>query len=399
MNVSNRSQPPTASERLKVLFITPWYPTQESPVSGVFIQEHAKAVQLYDDIVVFHTQRQAGLQKLWHIEPELDNSLSVRLPTYRLFHRQAKLPNLSFFLELGSLVSGLRRLQGQGFRPDVIHAHTYTAGTVAVLLAKWLRVPAIVTEHSTEFPRKLVRGAGVWRARMAFSQAAIVLPVSMALQRAIEAYGIHAQFQIVPNVVDSTLFYSALPRANGAMKRLLTVTMLDLSHKKGIPDLLNALARLQTQRTDWCLDIVGDGPARAGYERMVDDLNLTNRVKFQGAIPKSEVAQFMQQAHLFVLPSRFETFSVVTAEALAAGLPVLVTRCGGPEEFVSAEVGMTVPVEDVAALQSALNTMLDALDEYVPARIVEYATVRFSPQVVGAILHDIYLQTGKSYGK
>lgn len=399
MNVSIKNQQSIGSQRLNVLFITPWYPTQKSPVLGIFIREHAKAVQLYDDVVVFHTQRQANLRKAWYIEPESDNGLSAGLPTYQLLHRQAKLPNRSFFSELGSLISGLRCLRKQGFHPDVLHAHTYTAGSVAVLLGKWLRVPVVVTEQSTEFPRKLVRGAGVWRARLAFGQAAVVLPVSMALQRAIEAYGIHAKFQVVPNVVDTDLFRPALPRADGATKQLLTVTMLDPSHKKGIPDLLHALARLQTQRTDWRLDIVGDGPARAEYERMVADLNLTNRVKFQGAKPKSEVARFMQQAHLFVLPSRFETFSVVTAEALATGLPVLVTRCGGPEEFVSTEVGITVPVEDVGALQTALNTMLDTLNVYVPDRIAEYATACFSPQVVGARLHDIYLQAGKAREK
>ncbi|HOT92226.1 MAG TPA: glycosyltransferase [Anaerolineae bacterium] len=392
MNSINAQQE-LPGRRLKVLFITPWYPSQEQPVAGVFVREHAKAVQLYDDVVVFHSQRRSHLRKLWEIIPELDESLSAGLPTWHIMHRQLKLPNSSFFLELGGALSGLRRLRQQGFRPDIIHGHTYTSGAIAVLLGKLFHVPAIVTEHSTEFPRKLLKGAGLWKARVAFGQAALVLPVSMALQRGIEAYGLRARFQIVPNVVDTQLFHP-VPRIPGPIKRLLTVALLDPSHKKGIPVLLQALSQLP--RSDWQLDIVGDGPARAEYEQLVKSLNLTCSVKFHGSKSKAEVAQFMQQADLFVLPSRFETFSVVTAEALATGLPVLVTQCGGPEEFVSAEVGMTVPVEDMKALQIALNAMMDTLDTYVPVRIAEYAAMRFSAQTVGAKLHSIYLQTGKA---
>ena len=88
-----QSQKGHQDRRLKVLFLTPWYPTLENPVHGIFVQEHAKAVQLKDDVVVFHSQRCAGLPQRWHVELESDRSLTAGLPTYRILHKQAALPS------------------------------------------------------------------------------------------------------------------------------------------------------------------------------------------------------------------------------------------------------------------------------------------------------------------
>lgn len=384
--------------RLKILFITPWYPSQEHPVVGVFVQEHARAVQLYDDVVVFHCQRRDDLRKPWDVVQEVNSSLAAGLPTYRVLHRRAGLPNLSFLFELGSVLYGLRHVRRRGFRPDIVHGHTYTSGAVATVVAKLLGKPTVVTEHSSEFPRRKVRGAGVWKARLAFRHAAIVLPVSLTLKQAIEAYGISARFQVIPNVVDTDLFRPA-GDSGSLTKRLLAVALLGPSNNKGIPDLLRALGRVKAQRSDWHLDIVGDGPARSEYEQLAKDLNLVEDVAFHGNMPKPQVARLMQKSDLFVLPSWYETFSVVTAEAMAVGLPVLITRCGGPEEFVCREVGMTVPVNDIEALSSALSTMLDTLDSYSPTYIADYAAMRFSHQAVGAELHNLYLRSGQPYAK
>ena len=113
-------------------------------------------------------------------------------------------------------------------------------------------------------------------------------------------------------------------------------------------------------------------------------------VTFRGARSKREVAQFMQQADLFVIPSLAETFSVPAVEALACGTPVLSTRCGGPEEFIVEDVGSLVPSGDANALFRGLDQMLDNLHLYSRQRISKFARERFSPDVVGAQLHAVY---------
>jgi glycosyltransferase involved in cell wall biosynthesis len=91
-----------------------------------------------------------------------------------------------------------------------------------------------------------------------------------------------------------------------------------------------------------------------------------------------------------VLSSLCETFSAPAIEALATGIPVLSTRCGGPEEFITQDVGLLVAPADEESLYKGLEYMLDNLHLYSPQRISQYAAERFSPEVVGAKLHALY---------
>ena len=385
-------------ERLKVLFITPWYPTKEHPVSGVFVREHAKAVRIYDDVVVLHCAgSDAKIKGLWRMDQESDEGLTEGIPTYRVWHRRSPIPKTSYLLYLWSVFHAFRHIVAQGVRCDIIHAHVFEAGLPAVLIGRFHRIPVVVTEHWTLFPKKLLDMFSVWKASIAFRWARLVMPVSHSLQQAIKAYGIKARFHVVPNVVDTQLFYlnSSPQSKNQSLNRLLFVGLLDLSHKKGVPYLLQALGQLRQQRDDWQLDIIGDGPPRAEYERLAIDLGLGDKITFHGLKSKREVADFMRQAHLFVVPSLFETFAAVAAEALATGTPVLSTRCGGPEEFIVDDVGMLVPPGDAEALCKGLNYMLDRLKCFSPDRISRYARERFSAEEVGKLIHETYVTLGR----
>ena len=364
----------------------------------MFVREHAKAVRLYDDVVVLHCAgTDPTVKGLWRMEQESDESLTEGIPTYRVWHRRSPFPKTSYLLYLWSAFQAFRRIVAQGFQPDIIHAHIYLAGVPAVLIGKLNRIPVVVTEHSSGFPRKLLRRLDTWKARLAFKWADTIMPVSRSLQRSIEKYSIEARFQVVPNVVDTSLFSPQLRPADvHNPKRILFVGLL--LPVKGLPCLLQALAQLRDHRDDWHLDIVGDGPARAEYERLAIDSGLAARVTFHGLKSKREVAEFMRQADLFVLPSLFETFAVVAAEALATGTPVLSTRCGGPEEFIVEDVGMVVPPADAEALCKGLDYMLNHLDRFPPHQVSRYVTECFSPERVGEQLHTIYATYFQRHG-
>jgi glycosyltransferase involved in cell wall biosynthesis len=209
-----------------------------------------------------------------------------------------------------------------------------------------------------------------------------------------ESVGVQARYRIVPNVVDTVIFH-ARPgfrpiRDPSTVKRILFVGILDPTHNKGVPFLLEALVKLSGRRRDWHLDIVGDGPARETYAGRVDALGLSGRITFHGLLTKPCVAERMRQAAFLVLPSLCETFSVVSAEAIGSGIPVLATRCGGPEEFVTPDVGSLVPAGDSEALCAGLAAMLDGLERYNPQALAAYASRRFSPEAVGRELDQVY---------
>ena len=161
---------------------------------------------------------------------------------------------------------------------------------------------------------------------------------------------------------------------------------------KGIPYLLNALAVLKKKREDFHLDVVGYGPYREEYERMVINLGLSDKVKFHGMKTKREVAKFIKECEFLVLPSLYESFGIVLLEAMACGKPVITTLSGGQKEFVNENTGILVPAKDVNALASAIDYMLDNYHKYSPQRISKYVREAFSYKTIGKLLYNAYIE-------
>lgn len=378
-------------KRLKVLFVTNWYPTQKEPAKAVWVREQAKAAQLYDDVLVLHCAGpDVDLNSLWRIQEETEENLREGIPTWRMWYRPSAIPQTSFLTYFWTIVRSCGYLVRQGFRPDLIHAHIYDAGAPAIAFAKLNRIPVVISEHFSSFPRRTLGRLDLCKARLAFRCADLVIPPSHFLQRAIEQYGLRARFEVIPNAVDTALFFPAtsLRDHNSHDKRILFVGQME--PVKGISYLLQALSLRHRKRNDFRLDIVGNGGSRMSYEHLAADLNLGNVVAFHGLATRKEVADLMRRADLFVLSSLTETFSLPVAEALASGVPVLSTRCGGPEEFLVDDTGTLVPPGDVDALSKGLDHMLDNLHRYSRQWISQYARELFSPQRVGGKLHAVY---------
>jgi glycosyltransferase involved in cell wall biosynthesis len=368
--------------RLKILFITSWYPTSTNPLEGVFIREHAKSIYQYDDVTIIHLAGVSHTGRLWMLCEETNPQLMEGIPTYHYSFRKIPLPGLSYLIFLWGIWRVFRKLIVEGFHPDIIHANIYLAGVPAVILGRLYHIPVVITEHSTAFPRRLLSRNQIWKARLAFHNADKVLVVSHSLQAAIENLGIHTKFQIISNAVDQNLFYPANPPHNiGEQKRLLFVNRITL---------LKALSILNIQRIDWHLDVIGDGPRKSECERLVAFLGLDKQITLFGYLPKQTISEIMRQSDLFILPSHVETFSVVCAEALSSGLPVLATQCGGPEEFILQDVGRLIPVGEPEILAKELDWMMNHLEEFSPIKISDYAKRLFSQEVIGLQYHSLY---------
>jgi len=376
-------------DRLKVLVVTNWYPTKQHPARAVWVRELAKAAAIYDDVRVLHCPGSAPhLTRSWRIEQETDKGLREGIPVYRVWYRPPRIRKIAYLIYFRSMLRAFHHVEQGGFRPDIIHVHVYDAGAPAVLFGRLNHIPVVVSEHFSSFLRRSLGRLDVLKAWLAFRGAKLVLPVSHALQRAIEDYGIRARFQVIPNTADTILFSPPSARNGTNTKRLLFVGQL--TEARGVSYLLRALSHLHQTREDWQLDIVGDGDAKPEFERLAADLKLRDKVTFHGLKTKSEVAEFMRRAQLLVLSSLCETFSAPAIEALVSGIPVLATRCGGPEEFITQDVGLLVPPADEDSLYKGLDYMLTNLHLYSSQKISQYAAQRFSPEVVGAKLHAIY---------
>jgi glycosyltransferase involved in cell wall biosynthesis len=282
----------------------------------------------------------------------------------------------------------LRAIPELPFRPDLVHGHFYDAAGPTLLLARRLGVPYVLTEHSV-LARPLTR-----LEQRAFREAGRVMPVSRMLQNALESSGLEARYEVVPNVVDLDSF-SPAPHPPRPVKRLVAVTRM--TEIKGVPDLLEALRLLKGRRQDWTCELIGGGERGDDYRALASGLGL-DQVVFRGELRRLEVAAALREADLFVLASRVETFSVATVEAMACGLPAVVTACGGPEELVGPDSGVIVPKQDPAAVAVALDRTLSELDRFRPGEIAKGVAGRFGAEAVGRRLLEIYVETKKAAG-
>jgi len=373
-------------QKLKVLHIPDWYPSESHAARGIFVREHVKATALYADVVVLYNEGWDNLKTVYQIKEQIEDGIRV----LRVRHRRFLFSKTTYIFYFWSIFAAFKRLVREGWKPDIIHAHVYRAGVPAVFLGKRYGIPVVVTEHSTEFPRGLVKGLALWKAKFAFENAAFVCPVSRDLAMHIKRLGVKTRFRVIPNVVDTTLFYPLKEEKEEKKeeKRLLTVALLN--PKKGIPYLLQALALLKEKRDDFILDIVGDGPSRHEYEELVKSLGLDGKVIFHGLKPKTEVAEFMRRADVFVLPSLWENLPCVIIEAMASGLPVIATKVGGIPEMIDEETGILIPAGDVKSLFLALDKCLDCYSTFNKDRIASKARQLYSPMSVGKQFLEIY---------
>jgi len=413
----------TEKSRLKVLFLPAWYPSEISPVTGISIKEFAQAASLHNDIVVLYAypdlfgERRClyhfaegtedgiktiriryggGLLYLWRkfvtrggekgASSELESKSIV--PSSKIIRIPA-MP-IRAFLHYWSVFVAFRKLVKQGWKPDIIHAHVYSAGVPAVILGKLYKIPVVITEHYSGFAKDILTLPQRLEARFAMNRAAMILPLSQDLERHIKAYGIRNKFSVHPSLVDTKVFYPRTFKAKNRDEKKKILSVSFLTPRKGIHYLLEALGLIKEKREDFSLEIVGDGPSRGELEQLATKLGLDEMVKFHGLKLKQEVAQFMRECDFFVLPSLWETFGQVYIQAMACGRPVIAFDIGGPNEIINSDVGILVPPKDVNALTEAIEYMLDNYQNYSSEKIARYAEKRFGYEAVGKMLDAIY---------
>jgi len=409
--------------RLKILFLPAWYPREENPVEGIFIREHAKAALLYNDIVVLFACPDSFPQspKLYRISQDIEDgirTIRVRhggIVSYfrrKLVIKEQNQSGLSYLeskpaiisrklfripiriikwlLYYWSIFAAFHRLVKEGWRPDIIHAHIFIAGVPAVILGKIYRIPVIITEHWSVFPLNKLTLFDRIRVRFAMNRARLILPVSDNLKKHIKRHGVKNRFCVVPNTVDTRVFYPLLNRGKrkNEIKNILMVAWF--KPIKGVPYLLEALNQIKDRKKDFILDIIGDGPNRAEYEKMSADLGLSDVVRFHGLKTKEEIAKFMRECDFFILPSLWENLPCVLIEAIASGASVIATDVGGVKEIVNENVGVLIPSKQTEVLKKSIEYMLYNCGNYSPGEITKYAKERFSYEVVGLMLEKIY---------
>lgn len=270
-------------------------------------------------------------------------------------------------------------------RPEIIHAHVFTALPQAWLLSRLFRVPYVVTEHSSTVRRGMMSRGWRFLSRLGYRRAAAVIAVSEPLAKAVQTVAA-IPVQVVPNMVRDEFFADPLPARPPRKFRFVSVGYGE--PKKGWDLLLEAFAKMLSGGFEAELYLVGDAPEH--IRNLIDELGLQSSVSVWGRVEPGHVRAVLRRSDCHVMPSRVETFGIGTIEALASGLPVVMTETDAASVIVNDSNGLVVPVGDVAALASAMITMLGTPDRYDAEAIRAETYDRFSGQALASTLERVY---------
>ena len=378
---------------MHVLIVANGMPSAQNDLRGIFEWDQAKAISKTGLEVDFFS---VDLRSLRQIRPlGLRHGIkdgvrwhSVSIPVGAI-HRP-------LLCKIGALaLKELYRIvfEDNGKKTDIVHAHSTEVGCMSAYLVKEKGLPLVITEHSSAMVQPMISDDLRRIAEIGYSGADCVIAVSNFLKDAIYRYtGVVAQ--VVPNIVSSEFCYGKYTH-----KGMKFVSVANLNHGKRINVLVKAFAQLFKKYKDISLEIVGDGNLREHLERLASEERISDEVKFYGALPRQDINNLYKSCDCFVLPSAFETFGVAYIEAMAAGLPVIATRCGGPEDFVEESNGILVPIDDVDALADAMAYIYKNRNYFSGIRISESIKEQFSGDVVVKKILHIYDGILGAHGK
>jgi len=175
------------------------------------------------------------------------------------------------------------------------------------------------------------------------------------------------RLHIVPVGVDPGIF-RPMPHIARVPGRLMTTASADVP-MKGLTPLLEALAKVRTERPDAHLVVVGKPRDRSKIPALIERLGLGDAVQFVSGVTTERIVELYAETEVACVPSLYEGFSLPAVEAMACGVPLVATTGGAVPEVVGrdGETGLLVPPGDPSALATGILRALG--DPELRARI------------------------------
>lgn len=365
-----------------VLVIVQEYP-DESTLKGIWAEQQTRA------LAVRHACRVVMPLEVSGRELEPIRTERHGIPITRVRYRQIR---KTWWLPfLGAVLRGVLSQRAE-FRPDLLHAHMGTrAGWAAVVVGKLLRLPVVVTEHWGTVAERLAGDrSAAWALRYAIRNADEWIAVSHTLAAEIDALQLRPPVPVIGNVLDPVFMRPYRPAPPAPDLRLVYSGRID-NRTKGLDVLLEALALLRQEGASLPhLEILGDGPARATFEALARKLGVQEQVAFRGWLPPTTVADRLQEAHAFVMPSDYETYGMAYLEALACGRPVVGCSVGALPELIPDWAGLLVPPRSPQALAATIGELGRRSKAWDGPRMVEYARATCAPEAFRERVTEVY---------
>ena len=362
----------------KVLHLAKWYPNKEEPLLGIFIQKHIHSVQqYYDNKIISIYETNTINSNIHRVVNHLKNTEEVVF-----YHKKGLLNKIKVLFKVWK--------ETKRFKPHLIHAHVMGwTSSLAFFFSRTNQVPFLISEHWSGYRTKgyaQLNFVSKTLRKISAKQAEQICVVSNFLKQDMLKCGVTANYTTVGNVIDGI----ALDIEKN--KTFSFVFAGDLVQEtKNVKGILEAFSEILKHHKNIKLDIIGDGKDLKYFKELSHQLKLNNHVSFLGNQSNDYVFKTLSQSYVLILNSYFETFSIICAEALLCGIPVIATKCGGPESYLNDNTGILIDIDNKKQLTTAMESMINNYDQYEPKKLKDIAH-QFSMEIIGEKINQEYLR-------
>lgn len=381
----------------KILFLASWYPSRVNFLNGDFVERHAKAIALKNDVTVLFVSKDLQLKnKIYDFEYEEKDKVKV----YKAFYKEFD----SRFLILRKIVSQFQylrcfhqlfiRVTSEHGKPDFIHLYIpFKAGVYALYLHFFKKYKYVISEqHSYYMPASNGYEKNSfftkWLIKKIFQKSSAMHTVSKSLGEAlIEKNIIKNNFMVIPNVVNTNIFYLKEKADESVATRFVTIT--GNVYHKNTDGIIRAFKKVLNKRGDFKLDVVG--PGTEDLKLLAEKKGLSDHIFFHGAVSYENVAQINSFADAMIFFTRYETFGCVIIEANACGLPVIASDLPViRENIIEGFNGVFVRSEDEDELAEKILWYMNHKDNFDKQKIAFFTKNKFNYEAVSNQFNEFY---------
>lgn len=378
--------------RKNILFLSSWFPSKSHTTLGNFVQRHAEAVALLNNVHVLYVVFSSNQKEVFVIEDHEELGVKITI----VYCKPAGVFNP--IRKWRGFLLGLEHLKVKHqFHFDLVHHNVIWKDTWQPwLIHRKFKTPYIITEHWTGFD-KTSRGKTPLLlkpfAKFFTRNASALCPVTENLAVNMRSFGIIGNYRVVPNVVDTDLF-RLTDKPNDKVYFLHVSSLID--DHKNVSGILRSWKQAIGQNPNMHLTIGGDGPWEF-FQLEAQRLEIPSvSIAFFGEKKWAEIAELMQQSHCLILFSNYENLPCVIVESLASGSAVISTDVGGISEHINNERGILIAKQDERALVKAVLLYASEYQKTNKLELRIYAERHFSKQAIAVSYDEVYSRALKS---
>jgi len=373
-----------------------WYPHRHNMSLGSFVKKQILAAASFSRQIVFFVFEDSKIQKDFEITiHQVGNVMEIYVAFYPSKTKFGTLRKKKKAYQMA-----IKEVVEKNYLPNFIHAHSISfASFFGQKTANKYQIKWFLSEHwsgflpaSNGFGRMPFYKKKIWLNHA--NQANQIISISETLKKAMIQCGItKSNYKIIPNVVEGLAPQEQTNR-NKEFNEVNDFIFLNVSDMvdeiKNVSGVIRVFNQLWKTNKTIQLWLIGDGVDLSHLINMTEQLPCNKSIKFFGRLSPDEVLELYPQINTTIINSRYETFSVVAAESIYAGKPLIATRCGGPEEFITKNQGILITTNNDQELLSAMKTMISSSDNYIPTTLHQYINEKFSSQVISDKFKELY---------